>query len=117
MLELNSYSYKTTFEDKPSDIIENADELSMEAQELRRFTQDTRHRKLLVYWMIIVVSVWLTAVLLITIFNSCWGLNIDTKVLITLLATTTINVLGLSKIILSGLFGSSKRHRWNIPNK
>lgn len=51
-----------------------------------------------------VVSIWLIAVLLFTTFNKPWCLDIDDKVLVTLLATTTLNVLGLANIILDGLF-------------
>ena len=92
-------------------LIDNADALSLEAQEVRRFEQDTRHRHTLVRWMMWVVSIWLAAVLMITVFNKVLHLGIDTSVLITLLATTTLNVLGLSRIVLGGLFGYQKRNR------
>lgn len=91
--------------------IENADSLALEKQERVRFAQDTRHRHWLVGWMMAIVSVWLIWVLIITMFNSQWSLNIKPEVLITLLATTTINVLGLSKIILNGLFKHTRRKR------
>ena len=100
-ISINS-STQTNNESSPIDV----DILPLTKQEAIRFGQDTRHRKWLVVWMIIVVSVWLTVVLLITMFNKPWRLYITEKILITLLATTTINVLGLSKIILNGLFGS-----------
>lgn len=77
----------------------NPDALDMGDQEAYRFRQDTEHRRWLVVWMMWVVGIWLGAVLIITTFA-----NVDIKVLCTLLATTTINVLGLSKIILNGLF-------------
>lgn len=89
------------------------DNYSLEEQEAIRFGQDTRHRNWLVIWMMIVVSVWLIAVLLFSTFNYAWCLNISDNVLITLLATTTINILGLSKIILGGLFGSKRNYRRN----
>lgn len=82
----------------------NVDQFGKDEQERIRFEQDTRHRKYLVYWMMAVVSIWLIAVLLFTAFNKPWCLFIDNKVLITLLATTTVNVLGLANIILGGLF-------------
>lgn len=81
------------------------DILPMEKQASIRFGQDTKHRKWLVCWMMLIVSIWLISVLLITAFNRPWCLHIDEKVLMTLLATTTINVLGLANIILDGLFG------------
>lgn len=90
-------------------LIDNADALSLEAQEVRRFEQDTRHRHTLVRWMMWVVSLWLVIVLAITVFNKTLCLGIETSVLITLLATTTLNVLGLSRIVLGGLFGYQRR--------
>lgn len=89
------------------------DNYSLEEQEAIRFGQDTKHRNWLVIWMMIVVGVWLMAVLLFSTFNNAWCLNISDNVLITLLATTTINVLGLSKIILGGLFGNRRYYRRN----
>lgn len=90
---------------------DNVDCLSRDVQYLERFKQDTKQRKTLVVWMIIVVSVWLAAVLVFTVFGNVWCLKIDKQVLITLLATTTINVLGLANIILKGLFGNRGRKR------
>jgi hypothetical protein len=91
--------------------LEDFDVLSIDKQEALRFSQDTRHRAVLVWWMIILVSIWLLSVLLFASFNKAWCLNISDNVLITLLATTTINVLGLSKIILGGLFGNNRYYR------
>jgi len=82
----------------------NVDQFGMDEQERIRFAQDTKHRGRLVLWMMWVVSIWLAAVLLFTAFNKLLCLDIDNKVLITLLATTTLNVLGLARIILGGLF-------------
>lgn len=91
--------------------VTDLDNLSLDKQESIRFGQDTRHRKCLVYWMMAVVSVWLIIVLLLTTFNCTWCLKISEPILITLLATTTLNVLGLSKIILTGLFGHHNKRR------
>lgn len=85
------------------------DLLSMSAQEILRFKQNTRQRKWLAIWVAVVVSIWLGAVLLVTAFNEPWCLRIDEQVLITLLATTTLNVLVLSKIVLGGLFGGKDK--------
>lgn len=93
--------------------VTDLDNLPMEKQEIVRLGQDTKHRKCLVYWMMCIVSGWLLAVLLLTSFNRLWCLEINDHVLITLLATTTLNVLGLSKIILSGLFRHHKRKNDN----
>lgn len=110
MSELNNYTLAEEPEAAP-DSLGNSDELSLENQEALRFKQDTKHRQQLVCWMMCIVSIWLFTVLLITAFNIPWCLGIDKQVLITLLATTTVNVLGLSRIVLNGLFGSRKRKR------
>lgn len=84
--------------------IPDLDIMPMDKQEAIRFGQDTKHRKWLVLWMMIIVSFWLVIVLIITMFNKLWHFDIGREVMITLLATTTINVLGLANIILNGLF-------------
>lgn len=89
----------------------DVDIFSINKQKAIRFEQDTRHRNWLVIWMMVVVSVWLIVVLLITMFNIPWCLYVSEKAIITLLATTTINVLGLSKIILHGLFKPSRNDK------
>lgn len=80
----------------------------MHIQEAERYAQDTEQRNDLVRWMKWVVTLWLFFVLLFTITNRVWCIGLSENVLITLLATTTVNVLGLSKIILSGLFDKKK---------
>lgn len=90
------------------------DKSSLERQRYDRYGQDTRHRKVLVWWMIIVISIWLTSVLLLVGFNQPWCLNMPETVQVTLLATTTANVLGLPSIILRDLFGrSNRKNRFN----
>lgn len=69
----------------------------------KRFESDTEWRCRLSWWVIGLDSVWVIAVILILVFNSSC-LHIDTSVLITLLGTTTLNVLGLAFIVLRGLF-------------
>lgn len=87
------------------------DSLPLDRQEAIRYGQDTKHRKWLVCWMMGLVSIWLLVVLLITMFNTPWCLYIKDNVLITLLATTTLNVLGLANIILNGLFPGYKKKK------
>lgn len=82
----------------------NPDAEDLETQERKRYAQDTTYRKLLAKWVMYVVSIWLGCVLIIVALT---GFNIMTytpTVLVTLLATTTINVLGLAFIVLRGLF-------------
>lgn len=113
MSELSEYRVISSPNENAA-LIDNADELSLEAQEARRFEQDTRHRHTLVVWMMWVVSIWLAVVLIITVFNKICCFGIDESVLITLLATTTLNVLGLSRIVLGGLFGYHRHKCKNI---
>lgn len=96
--------------------IPDFDTMSIERQKSIRFGQDTKHRKWLVLWMMIIVSFWLVVVLMTTIFNDLWHFNISQGVMITLLATTTVNVLGLANIILNGLFGNNSTSK-KIFNK
>lgn len=62
-------------------------------------SQDISHRKILVYWVIWVVSLWLVVILCIIVWR-----DLSDTVKITLLTTTTVNILGLPYIILKGLF-------------
>lgn len=95
---------------------ENPDVLPLSEQEILRFGQDTEHRRWLVKWMMWVVSIWLALVIIITALSNII-LHIDVNVMCVLLATTTINVLGLSKIILNGLFGEQNRRKSKIFSK
>lgn len=62
-------------------------------------------RKLLSKWTMGIVTGWLTLVIFILIFNdNC--INLKSEVIITLLGTTTLNVLGLMYIVLKDLFPS-----------
>lgn len=72
--------------------------------QLERFGQDTKDRKWLAYWSVSVVSFWLLSVLLILVFNQFLALS--DAVLITLLTTTTLNILGLTFIVLKGHFNA-----------
>ena len=89
----------------------NPDADDLEAQERKRYAQDTRYRKLLALWVMWVVSVWLGVVLAIIALTGFKVLKYDQPVLVTLLATTTINVLGLAFIVLRGLFLGARRFR------
>lgn len=96
-----------------SSIAFNPDEDDIDEQEKKlrnkSIDQDIKHRNILVYWVMCVVSVWLLGVLYIITY--CWGLSDTVKV--TLLTTTTINILGLPLIILKGLFGGKDKNNEN----
>lgn len=94
---------------RPSKGSEDYDLKPLDKQKVDRYGQDTKHRNILVWWMIGVISIWLTGVLLFVAFNKAWCLNMSETVQVTLLATTTANVPGLPSIILRDLFGKGHR--------
>jgi len=97
--------------------IDNPDLLPITAQESIRFGEDTRHRGKLINWMVVIVSGWLGCVIVVVILNGLC-LKIADNVMIALLATTTVNVLGLSKIILNGMFRhGGSRHGYTRRSK
>lgn len=91
-------------DDSCFDSANDQDAASMMRQKRERYIQDTGHRHTLIVWMMMVVSFWLIAVILIVSLNGRLSLGINDTVLVTLMATTTANVLGLPLIILKDLF-------------
>lgn len=95
----------------PNASTNNNDSKSLKQQEQQlhndRYKSDTDWRCRLSWWVIGTDSVWLSAILVILCFNNKYFLLSDT-VMITLLGTTTVNVLGLAFIVLKGLFGLPK---------
>lgn len=87
----------------------DSEELVMQLQKLKalRYLSDTTDRKWLAVWTAIVVSIWLFVVLFILIFNEQFNIKLNTTVIVALLGTTTLNVLGLSYIVLKGHFQST----------
>ncbi|MBO5225850.1 MAG: hypothetical protein J6B46_05545 [Parabacteroides sp.] len=83
---------------------DDIDSLDLKEQKRERYSQDTKYRKHLAIWVMWVVSIWLATVLLIIIAVAIWDLPMESNVQITLLATTTVNVLGLAYIVLKGIF-------------
>jgi len=87
----------------------DSEDLSQQEQfkkflEFKRYESDTVDRKWLAVWTAIIVSAWLFVVLLILVLNQLVSIGLSDTVLITLLGTTTLNVLGLSFIVLRGHF-------------
>jgi len=101
----NKYALQSDMLEPEDQTKGNSDILPMKMQESIRFGEDTQHRKNLVRWMMWVVSVWLIGVMTATLLNGI-VFRLDYRVLCVLLTTTTVNILGLSKIILSGMFGN-----------
>lgn len=78
---------------------------TIEGEKLKRFKTDTMLRKYLVFFFLIIIFLWLAAVVFILCLNdNHLYLHIPENVLITLLTTTSINVIGMMMIILRGLF-------------
>lgn len=75
---------------------------TLEGLRKRRYKQNTNLRKWLSCWAATVVSFWLIFVACVLIYNSI--LNLSNSVLITLLSTTTIQVLGIMMIVVQDLF-------------
>lgn len=90
--------------DVPNNSLDDVDDMTMRQQRKERFSQDTRFRKYLAIWVMWIVPVWLLAVIVILILCGIEIFSLKSNVLITLLATTTVNVLGLAYIVLKGLF-------------
>ena len=83
---------------------DDIDSLDLKEQKRERYSQDTKYRKHLAIWVMWVVSIWHATVLLIITAVAIWDLPMESNVQITLLATTTVNVLGLAYIVLKGIF-------------
>lgn len=72
---------------------------------LVRYATDTNLRKHITYSFIIQISIWLAGVLSVLYFNNyLFKLKLSDPVLITLLTTSTLNVIGMMMIILKNLF-------------
>jgi len=70
-----------------------------------RFLEDTRLRRHLTYIFAAIIFLWLASVVSILYFNgNVLHLNLSENVLITLLTTSSINVIGMMLIILKNLF-------------
>lgn len=72
-----------------------------------RYNGDTTDRKWLASWSTWVVSIWMICVIFILCFNNKL-LCLSDNVIISLLVTTTLNVLGLSYIVLKGHFNANE---------
>lgn len=69
-----------------------------------RYQDTSQLRRHTAYWVMVVVSEWLLAVICLIILTGRGELQLDKTVLITLLGTTTINILGLPFVLLQGLY-------------
>jgi ABC-type transport system involved in cytochrome c biogenesis permease component len=92
------------------DVDIDSDDLTAQRKlfENQRYREDTSHRKWLAVWTALVVTAWLLAVLYILLMNKK-SIGLGDTVLVALLGTTTLNVLGLSYIVLRGHFPVAER--------
>ena len=110
MLNLNRISIENSAAVRPVDIdnarIQNQIlEDRLGNAKLGRFLEDTRLRRYLTYIFSFIIFLWLAAVISILYFNDyLLHLNLSENVLITLLTTSSINVIGMMLSILKNLF-------------
>lgn len=74
----------------------------------QKIKDDNEARKLHSGLIFLLVFIWLITVLVIIILNGARVLNLSDKVIITLLSTTSINVIGLLVIVANYLFNKNK---------
>lgn len=84
--------------------VDNIDTYDLGKQKKVRYEQNTRFRKHLSRWVMCIVPSWIGIILVMLFFQGFGLISINDKVLITLLATTTANILGLAYIVLKGVF-------------
>ncbi len=94
-------SVKKTTEKIPDDDLDLKD---IGYQERRRYKQDTDQRKSLATWTIGIISAWLLSVVVIFVLIGAGCLVFNDSVIITLLSTTTANILALGLVVLKGIF-------------
>lgn len=83
---------------------------SLKVLQNKRFKWNTTLRLYLSIWASLVVSCWLWKVGEILVNNTA-SYKLDNSVLITLISTTTVNVLGLVLIVMSDLFNGKSEVR------
>lgn len=84
------------------------DELTVGQQKAKRYSQNTKYRRLFSNWVMWIVPSWLLGVLLLVILCGLQFMTLSDQVLVALLATTTANILGLAYIVLKGMFPQGK---------
>lgn len=99
-LSINTSDFPSAHEDEKY----NIDDKELWELKKIRYIQNTHHRACLSRWVMRTTSIWLICVIIILALCGLGYFEIEGPVLITLLATTTVNVLGLPYIILKGLF-------------
>lgn len=91
---------------------ENLNRDLMSELKRKRYEDTTKLRQSLANAFTVIIALWLLSIILILVGNS-HRYFLSENVLITLLTTTTIQVLGMMLIILWDLFPGKKRNRNN----
>lgn len=104
VIKIKSKGIKQGASNLPKDI----DSRDLAEQERERFEQDTKQRKSLVVWMIVVVSIWLAFTACVVVTEIALFGKLSDVVMCALLTTTTANVIGLAMVVLKGLFQPKK---------
>lgn len=73
-----------------------------------RYKDTSQLRRHTGYWVMIVVSQWLFVVICLVILVGLKSLELNDSVIITLLGTTTVNIIGLPYVLLKGLYPQDK---------
>ena len=73
-----------------------------------RYKDTSQLRRHTGYWVMIVVSQWLFVVICLVILVGLNSLELNDSVIITLLGTTTVNIIGLPYVLLKGLYPQDK---------
>lgn len=85
------------------------DSMTMEGQEALRYNSDTKERHSFSCWVRWINSAYLFAGVAVMVADGAQWIQLSDGVIITMLGTTTLNVLGLAFIILHGLFDKEKK--------
>lgn len=92
---------------KPS-ILQKPDALEEIDPPTERYKDTSQLRRHTGYWVMIVVSQWLFIVICLVILVGLKSLKLNDSVIITLLGTTTVNIIGLPFVLLKGLYPQDK---------
>ena len=71
---------------------------------LERYADTSSLRRRTAKWVMWIVSLWLTAVIVVLVCAGLEWVTLSNRVLIALLTTTTVNILGLPLVVLRGLY-------------
>lgn len=115
--EFEEYNINRKNDNAQSPAVGDIDVKSLTTQMTIRYQQDTKHRKVLTWWVMVVIPVWLIAVFALVCICASSKWYLTDWVLSTLLATTTVNILGLANIVLKGMFLKEEKDKQvNVNN-